>query len=63
MSDHPMFQRINRRMEVLQREIDKTPKAGVEAQARSAQNRPAAAPRGILTQGDGNPKPQEFCCT
>jgi hypothetical protein len=62
MSDHPMFQRITRRMEVLQREIDKTHKAAGDAPARPAQTRPVA-PRGILTQGDGKPKPQEFCCT
>lgn len=61
MSDHPMFQRITRRMEVLQREIDKTHKAGGDAPARSWQVKPAA-PRGILTQGDGKPKPQEFHC-
>ena len=62
MSDHPMFQRITRRMEVLQRQIDKTHKAEGDAPARPAQTRPAA-PRGILTQGDGKPKPQEFGCT
>jgi hypothetical protein len=57
-----MFQRINRRMEVLQRQIDKTHKAAGDAPARPAQTMPAA-PRGILTQGDGRPKPQEFGCT
>jgi hypothetical protein len=62
MSDHPMFQRITRRMEALQREIDKTHKAAGDAPARPAQTRPAA-PRGILTSGDGKPKPQEFGCT
>ena len=62
MSDHPMFQRITRRMEVLQREIEKTRKAAGDAPARPAQTR-AAAPRGILTEGDGKPKPQEFGCT
>lgn len=62
MCDHPMFQRITRRMEVLQREIDKTHTAGGEARPAAPQSRPAAAPRGILTQGDGKPKPQEFCC-
>lgn len=61
MSDHPMFQRITRRIEVLQREIDKTHKAGGDAPARPQPARPAA-PLGILTQGDGKPKPKEFCC-
>ena len=63
MSDHPMFQRINRRMKVLQREIDKTHTAGGQHRPAAPQSRPAAAPSGILTQGDGKPKPQEFCCT
>jgi hypothetical protein len=62
MSDHPMFQRITGRMEVLQREIDKTHKAGGDAPVRPAPTR-QAPPRGILTQGDGKPKPQEFGCT
>lgn len=61
MSDHPMFQRITRRIEVLQREIDKTHKAAVDAPVRTPQARPAA-PVGILTQGNWRPKPQEFCC-
>lgn len=61
MSDHPMFQRITRRMEVLQREIDKTHKACGDSPVRAPQVKPAA-PRGILTQGDGKPKPQEFHC-
>jgi hypothetical protein len=62
MINHEFFKRMNRRMEVLQREIDKTHKAAGDAPARPAQTRPAA-PRGILTHGDGKPKPQEFGCT
>lgn len=58
---HPMFDRITRRIEVLQREIDKTHKSG-EAKPADKRHGPAAAPCGILTQGDGKPKPQEFGC-
>lgn len=61
MSDHPMFQRITRRMEVLQREIDKAHKAAGDAPVRPQTARPPA-PVGILTEGYVKPKPQEFHC-
>lgn len=47
MLSHPQFDRMTRRMEVLQREIDKTHKAG-EGAASSPAKPPAAAPQGIL---------------
>lgn len=61
---HPMFDRITRRMEVLQREIDKKHKSGGNAPVRAPRVNPVA-PRGIFTQCDGKPKPnpQEFHCT
>lgn len=59
MLTHPMFDRLTRRMEVLQREIDKTHKAGEGAQQGQPAKQASTAPRGILTQGNGKPKPQE----
>lgn len=45
---HPMFDRMTRRMEALQREIDKTHKAGEGAASSQPTKPPAAAPQGIL---------------
>lgn len=47
---HPMFDRMTRRMEALQREIDKTHRAGEAGGATTAPptKPPATAPQGIL---------------
>jgi len=57
-----MFDRIDRRMEILRRQIAE--KRGPNDAAPTVTQKPPA-PAGILTQSDGRPKlppPQEFCC-
>lgn len=45
---HPMFDRTQRRMDALQREIDRTHKAGEGGQIAPPAKPAAAAPRGII---------------
>ena len=52
---HPMFDRIDRRMKILQRQIDEK-KGGGDAPATAPAAKPPT-PAGILTQNNGKPKP------
>lgn len=51
---HPMFDRIDRRMDILRRQIAK--KRGPADATPTVKTTPKA-PAGILTQSDGRPKP------